>query len=322
MVGTVKRLAEKGLGFISAEGLEKDLFFHSNSLVGVTFDELREGDLVNFETELIPRRSASKDTIRNAGVLLPYDEQKIVIPDSYEAVEFQNKITGELVARLRQNPTDLRELTANAFEELIAELYRIDGYTIDLLGSWNQADGGVDILVMKCDIASQQFRMAIQCKRYTHTKVAAAPIRALAGVLDRFHAHAGAIVTTSDFTKPAKKEAAEFFWKVSLLNFQSIIEMLKKAELILKPAITFSGVTKSQTEGAGQREVRPYLQDVLVRSGVQIARADRSVYDWNRDEFDAAISAVLAGRNDEADDDTNPLEVAEMYLVAINVQRA
>ena len=47
--GTIARLTDKGFGFISREGQEKDLFFHSNELVGVTFDELREGDKVTFE---------------------------------------------------------------------------------------------------------------------------------------------------------------------------------------------------------------------------------------------------------------------------------
>ena len=51
MTGIIKRLTDKGFGFISAEGLPKDLFFHSTALVGVTFDELREGDAVSFETE-------------------------------------------------------------------------------------------------------------------------------------------------------------------------------------------------------------------------------------------------------------------------------
>lgn len=47
--GTIARLTDKGFGFISREGQEKDLFFHSKELVGVTFDELREGDKVTFE---------------------------------------------------------------------------------------------------------------------------------------------------------------------------------------------------------------------------------------------------------------------------------
>ena len=55
MTGTIKKLTDKGFGFITAEGLEKDLFFHSKNLVGVTFDELREGDAVSFETEESPK---------------------------------------------------------------------------------------------------------------------------------------------------------------------------------------------------------------------------------------------------------------------------
>jgi len=45
--GTIKRLTEKGFGFIDV-GQEKDLFFHSSSLEGVSFDELREGQKVSF----------------------------------------------------------------------------------------------------------------------------------------------------------------------------------------------------------------------------------------------------------------------------------
>jgi len=49
MTGTIKTLTEKGFGFISREGEEKDLFFHSTELKGVTFDELKVGDVVSFD---------------------------------------------------------------------------------------------------------------------------------------------------------------------------------------------------------------------------------------------------------------------------------
>ena len=50
MEGTIKTLlSEKGYGFISREGEEKDLFFHSKELSGVSFDELKVGDKVTFE---------------------------------------------------------------------------------------------------------------------------------------------------------------------------------------------------------------------------------------------------------------------------------
>ena len=55
MKGVIKKVTDKGFGFISAEGMQKDLFFHSNSLVGVRFDELREGDAVTFESEQSPK---------------------------------------------------------------------------------------------------------------------------------------------------------------------------------------------------------------------------------------------------------------------------
>lgn len=56
MEGVIKKkIADKGFGFIAVEGQEKDLFFHSNSLVGVTFDEIQEGDRVSFDVEDSPK---------------------------------------------------------------------------------------------------------------------------------------------------------------------------------------------------------------------------------------------------------------------------
>lgn len=53
--GTIARLTDKGFGFISIEGQEKDLFFHSNELQNVQFDQLREGDKVSFEVGESPK---------------------------------------------------------------------------------------------------------------------------------------------------------------------------------------------------------------------------------------------------------------------------
>jgi CspA family cold shock protein len=45
--GTIKKLTDKGFGFINTGGA-KDLFFHSKSLQGVTFDALYEGQKVSY----------------------------------------------------------------------------------------------------------------------------------------------------------------------------------------------------------------------------------------------------------------------------------
>ena len=46
--GTIRKLiTDKGFGFI--EGDKGDLFFHHSSVEGTTFEELREGQSVEFE---------------------------------------------------------------------------------------------------------------------------------------------------------------------------------------------------------------------------------------------------------------------------------
>lgn len=53
--GTIKKLTDRGFGFIAVDGMEKDLFFHSKELQGVQYDELREGDKVQFEVSDSPK---------------------------------------------------------------------------------------------------------------------------------------------------------------------------------------------------------------------------------------------------------------------------
>ena len=58
MQGIIKKLTDKNFGFISRDG-EDDLFFHANSLEGLTFNQLSEGDAVTFEVEKTPKGNAA-----------------------------------------------------------------------------------------------------------------------------------------------------------------------------------------------------------------------------------------------------------------------
>lgn len=51
MKGTIKKLNDRGFGFITPEEGDKDIFFHGSDLQGIQFNELHEGDQVTFETK-------------------------------------------------------------------------------------------------------------------------------------------------------------------------------------------------------------------------------------------------------------------------------
>lgn len=59
-----RKIIERGFGFISREGAEKDLFFHSNELKNVKFEELNEGDSVTFEVTQGPKGPSATNVNR------------------------------------------------------------------------------------------------------------------------------------------------------------------------------------------------------------------------------------------------------------------
>ncbi len=59
MQGKITTKNDKGFGFIKREGQEKDLFFHRNDLVNVSFEELQIGAMVSFEVKDGPKGPAA-----------------------------------------------------------------------------------------------------------------------------------------------------------------------------------------------------------------------------------------------------------------------
>jgi CspA family cold shock protein len=56
--GQIKRLVrDRGFGFIRPEGASEDIFFHTTSVQGAMFDDLTEGQNVEFDKEPDPRDS-------------------------------------------------------------------------------------------------------------------------------------------------------------------------------------------------------------------------------------------------------------------------
>ncbi len=52
--GTIKKLTDKGFGFITTGG-SKDLFFHSKNVEGATYEDLYEGQNVTYTAAQGPK---------------------------------------------------------------------------------------------------------------------------------------------------------------------------------------------------------------------------------------------------------------------------
>lgn len=93
MTGTVKKKTDRGFGFISIQGNDKDLFFHSSALVGVSFDQLQEGATVSFEVENGDngRQSAKNVTLAEGGEQISPTQEPAPAEEAVTPVEENDK---------------------------------------------------------------------------------------------------------------------------------------------------------------------------------------------------------------------------------------
>jgi CspA family cold shock protein len=65
--GTIKRLTDRGFGFIDT-GSGKDIFFHSSDLEGVSYEELQVGQRVSYTEGRGPKGPRAENVIKEAKI--------------------------------------------------------------------------------------------------------------------------------------------------------------------------------------------------------------------------------------------------------------
>lgn len=133
-------------------------------------------------------------------------------------------VNDDLLAYLALHPELLRELDPRRFEELVAELFRRQGFTVELTPK--ARDGGRDLFALHSNAFGRSLYL-VECKRYAASrKVGVEVVRGLYGVLQADRATKGVIVTTSSYTKDAIAFATPLEYQLSLRDFEALKEWL------------------------------------------------------------------------------------------------
>lgn len=104
--------------------------------------------------------------------------------------------------RINAHLTTADRMNGDDFEQLIAALLHRDGYRrIDVQGGCG--DGGIDITAETPDRSGT---VAIQCKRHSRN-IGVSYVREMIGALHDLAPCLGLVVTTAEFSKPAKDTA-------------------------------------------------------------------------------------------------------------------
>jgi restriction system protein len=124
----------------------------------------------------------------------------------------------------KKHPRELfLQLQPHEFEWLVEAVFKKKGY--DTVLTQQTHDGGIDIIAKKNDIGGKELAL-IQCKRYRH-KITINEVRNLYGVVCSEKATKGFLVSSSEFTPPAKKFVLQNP-SIELIDWKDLVKLLNQ----------------------------------------------------------------------------------------------
>jgi transcriptional regulator with XRE-family HTH domain len=132
-----------------------------------------------------------------------------------------------LLRRLNEYPTEIYQLAAREFEELVAETLARQGYDVTLTPI--AKDGGKDIFVASHNALGSALYV-VECKRYSPDRpVGVGIVRELYGVVQAERLTGGIVATTSYFTADARQFTAQLSYQLSLADFHAVRSWIRLA---------------------------------------------------------------------------------------------
>jgi len=132
----------------------------------------------------------------------------------------------KVVSELGQQPNTIYSMPPREFENLVAYILEDLGYRVHFTP--RSKDGGKDIIANFQTPTGEDCICYVECKRFNPDRpVGIEVIRNLYGVIELERVHLGMVVTTSRFTKGAIDFEKNLTRKVSLKNYNNLIEWIR-----------------------------------------------------------------------------------------------
>lgn len=164
----------------------------------------------------------------NDGISLQYPE--IIVPEC-KIVRVPDKlkqdikvVTHSLMNQVASNPKILHEITPRQFEELVCELFEKEGNHVEL--TKQTRDGGKDLIILN-NSSLGDFVIYAECKkRAPKYPVNVGFVRELYGTVNADNATAGIMVTTSYFSRDARKYQEKIKSRMSLIDYSELMKRI------------------------------------------------------------------------------------------------
>ena len=205
--GTIKRITDRGFGFIARDKEERDLFFHSKELIGVEFNDLREGDHVRFEIVKALKGQTAINIARDRRQFDEEvkDEEKI---DCREEVRIAfDSLSSHLALMVARDPDALKYIEWRDLERLVAEVFSGIGFDVELTPG--SKDGGKDVVVT-CIVSNETISYAVEIKHWrSGNRVGNGAIMEFLHVIVRENRNGGLFLATRGYCDNAFENLTE-----------------------------------------------------------------------------------------------------------------